>query len=89
MTTPVFTTKKQSDGVKMDMTTPVLTTKVVWFFFKDFVKCLNYSPYSLFFILFFHMAFQQSSFNIFFILFIHFTNNGSEIIAPNLLFTFE
>lgn len=27
MTTPVFTTKKQSDGVKMDMTTPVLTTK--------------------------------------------------------------
>ncbi|XP_039683620.1 heme-binding-like protein At3g10130, chloroplastic isoform X1 [Medicago truncatula] len=29
MTTPVFTTKKQSDGVKMDMTTPVLTTKTV------------------------------------------------------------
>lgn len=28
MTTPVFTSKNQSDGVKMDMTTPVLTTKV-------------------------------------------------------------
>ncbi|CAI8614850.1 unnamed protein product [Vicia faba] len=27
MTTPVFTSKNQSDGVKMDMTTPVLTTK--------------------------------------------------------------
>ncbi|KAJ1394508.1 SOUL heme-binding protein [Sesbania bispinosa] len=28
MTTPVFTSKSQSDGVKMDMTTPVLTTKM-------------------------------------------------------------
>ncbi|XP_061366746.1 heme-binding-like protein At3g10130, chloroplastic isoform X2 [Gastrolobium bilobum] len=28
MTTPVFTSKNQSDGVKMDMTTPVLTTKM-------------------------------------------------------------
>ncbi|CAJ1885517.1 unnamed protein product [Sphenostylis stenocarpa] len=28
MTTPVFTSKNQSDGVKMDMTTPVLTTKI-------------------------------------------------------------
>ena len=28
MTTPVFTRKNQSGGVKMDMTTPVLTTKV-------------------------------------------------------------
>ncbi|KAL2345232.1 hypothetical protein Fmac_006517 [Flemingia macrophylla] len=27
MTTPVFTSKNQSDGVKRDMTTPVLTTK--------------------------------------------------------------
>ncbi|XP_027349516.1 heme-binding-like protein At3g10130, chloroplastic [Abrus precatorius] len=27
MTTPVFTSKNQSDGIKMDMTTPVLTTK--------------------------------------------------------------
>ncbi|CAJ2632349.1 heme-binding-like protein At3g10130, chloroplastic [Trifolium pratense] len=27
MTTPVITSKNQSDGVKMDMTTPVLTTK--------------------------------------------------------------
>lgn len=30
MTTPVFTSKNQSDGVKMDMTTPVLTTKVLY-----------------------------------------------------------
>lgn len=29
MTTPVFTSKNKSDGVKMDMTTPVLTTKVL------------------------------------------------------------
>jgi hypothetical protein len=28
MTTPVITSKNQSDGVKMDMTTPVITTKV-------------------------------------------------------------
>ncbi|CAK8568584.1 unnamed protein product [Lathyrus sativus] len=28
MTTPVFTSKNQSDGLKMDMTTPVLTTKM-------------------------------------------------------------
>ncbi|ESW34900.1 hypothetical protein PHAVU_001G190400 [Phaseolus vulgaris] len=28
MTTPVFTSKNQSEGVKMDMTTPVLTTKI-------------------------------------------------------------
>ncbi|KAK7378798.1 hypothetical protein VNO80_04246 [Phaseolus coccineus] len=28
MTTPVFTSKNQSDGIKMDMTTPVLTTKI-------------------------------------------------------------
>jgi hypothetical protein len=29
MTTPVITSKNQSDGVKMDMTTPVITTKVL------------------------------------------------------------
>jgi hypothetical protein len=30
MTTPVFTRKTQSDGEKMEMTTPVIT-KRVWF----------------------------------------------------------
>lgn len=29
MTTPVYTSKNQSDGVKMDMTTPVYTAKVL------------------------------------------------------------
>ena len=29
MTTPVFTSKSQSEGEKMDMTTPVITKKVI------------------------------------------------------------
>jgi hypothetical protein len=65
MTTPVITSKNQSDGVKMDMTTPVITTKVLWFVFMDFVKYLSYS------LIYFHMDFQQSYFNIFFIWFIY------------------
>lgn len=50
MTTPVFTSKNQSDGVKMDMTTPVLTTKVLWFFFMNFVNYLSCSLYLFIFI---------------------------------------
>lgn len=33
MTTPVFTRKSQSDGEKMEMTTPVITKRVHIYFF--------------------------------------------------------
>jgi len=50
MNTPVFTSKNQSDGVKMDMTTPVLTTKVLWLFFHGFFEMSHLQSLSYLFL---------------------------------------
>jgi len=52
MTTPVFTSENQSDGVKMDMTTPVLTTKVLCLFY-GFCEISHLQSLSFFFFVFF------------------------------------